>query len=93
MGTGPSIHDYKFVYHKVGGQDVHFEPSDEDTTGATYQYYGFLSSSGSWLILRFDLTVTDVINYRYAVGQSAYSTAWTARDTHTYNYFNDISPV
>lgn len=73
-----------------------FEASDQDTVGATYQYFGFLTQDGNWVIQRFDLSVSNVINYRYATvfNNSAYplySNAWTARATLTYDYFNKVN--
>jgi len=93
MATGPTIQDWNFTWHKKGEQDVHFEPSDEDRTNATYNYYGYLSAGGAWIIMRWDKSVTDTATYRYAAGQDGYAAAWTAKSTQTYGYFNAISPV
>ncbi len=93
MANGPSIHDFSFQFHTVGGEELYFEPSDEDTSGATYKYYGFLSKEGAWLIMRFDLSTANTILYRYAAGKSCYATAWTTRATQTYSLFSDISPT
>lgn len=71
------------------------EPADQDTNGSTYQYFGFLSISGSWIIQRFDLSVTDVISYRYAVSQNnsnvKYYTAWSNRSSLNYGYIDSIN--
>lgn len=70
-----------------------FEASDQDTTSATLQYFGFLTQDGNWVIQRFDLTSSNIILYRYATlsnnaGYSVYSNAWTDRASLTYDYFN-----
>lgn len=73
-----------------------FEASDQDVAGPTYQYFGFLTQDGNWVIQRFDLSVANVINYRYATlktnaGYNVYSSAWTDRASLTYDYFNKVS--
>ncbi len=70
-----------------------FEASDQDTASATYQYWGFLTQDGNWIIQRFDLSVANVISYRYATvknnaAYTVYTSAWTDRASLTYNYFN-----
>jgi len=64
-----TVHDYKFIFHKVGGQDVYFEASNQDTTDSTYNYFGYISSSGSWIIQRFEIIASTII-YAYAAGQT-----------------------
>lgn len=73
-----------------------FEASDQDTSNATYYYFGFLTQDGNWVIQRFDQTVSNVINYRYATvknntAYNLYSAAWTARASLTYDYFNTVN--
>ena len=70
-----------------------FEASDQDIASASYQYYGFLTQDGNWIIQRFDIQVANVINYRYAcvknnAAYSVYSSAWTDRSSLQYDYFN-----
>lgn len=89
---GPQIYDHRFVYHSRGGNNVSFEASDQDTSDGTYHYYGFLSSEGSWIIMRFEIGV-GTIAYRYASGASGYTTAWTGKDALTYKYFNQITEL
>jgi len=81
--------DYRYIYHKVGDHGIVYEASDQDISGATYQYFGFLSIDGSWIIQRFDLSTTNIILYRYSAGSSAYSTAWTNRVDLTYDLYNE----
>jgi hypothetical protein len=93
--AGPSIHDHRMVYHNVGGSTVAFEASDMDASDSTYQYYGFLSSFGSWIIQRFKLIDDGVkVEYRYTAGQSGYADAWAAKSTleeSAWLYFNELS--
>lgn len=70
-----------------------FEASDQDTSDATYQYFGFLTQDSNWVIQMFDLSVPNVINYRYATmknnaAYATYAAAWTAKSSLTYDYFN-----
>lgn len=70
-----------------------FEASDQDTSNATYYYFGFLTQDSNWVIQRFDNSVTNVINYRYATvknnsGYDSYASAWSARSSLTYDYFD-----
>lgn len=73
-----------------------FEASDQDTSNVTYYYFGFLTQDSNWIIQRFDQSVTNVINYRYATvknnaGYVAYSNAWTNRVSLTYDYFDLVN--
>jgi hypothetical protein len=68
-----------------------YKVSDEaDKTGdATIRYFGFLNRRGEWFIMRQDVAGT-TIDYRFVKGDSAYTTAWAARESQTYDYFNAI---
>jgi histidyl-tRNA synthetase len=66
-----------------------FVACDETNTG-TLDYYGFVDSQGNWYILKYDITNG---NMRYAEGYSEYATAWTARATQTYLYFNELKLI
>jgi len=90
---GPSIYDFNFIFHKHGGNRIDFEPSDEDTADATYKYYGYLSSQGAWLIMRFDLTTPNIVLYRYAAGKTGYAANWAGRAGLSYSLFSDINPL
>ena len=61
----------------LAGYTIH----DIDETGGTYYYYGFAKADGGWVILRTNVASTE---YRFAVGASAYSTAWTNKGSQTY---------
>lgn len=53
---------------------------------STIRYYGFVNFRGEWFIMK--QTVSGVTSsYRFAKGDSAYTTAWTARESQTYDYF------
>ncbi len=62
----------------------HYFASDIDESGDP-AYYGFLDKAGNWYILEIN---TASGTYRYEVGASAYSTAWTNRATQSYGYFD-----
>lgn len=53
---------------------------------ATPAYYGFVKKTGAWYIMQEDSTGA----YRYAKGDSGFSTAWLGKGLLTYGYFNDI---
>ena len=87
------IHDWRRIYGKVGDEYAQFEASDQDTSGAVYQYFGYESSNGAWIIQRFDLSVANVINYRYAGGRThaGYLAAWLGKALLTYEYFSEVT--
>jgi hypothetical protein len=74
-----TVHDQTFVLHTSGGEDVAFEASNQDTTDATYQYFGYISSGGSWIVQRFHI-IGSVIIYEYYAGQDRtdYDALWNA---------------
>ena len=54
---------------------------DDDTSSASYEYYGFMKADGGWYIKR----VTLATNLReYVKGTSGYTTAWTGRAGQSY---------
>lgn len=54
----------------------------QDTTGTGgYNYYGFMSVKGVWVIVR---EKTDLTEYRYAVGNSSFDSNWTSRSSQIY---------
>ena len=73
------IRDHKRIFHKFGDQLVIFEIANEDTDGSTYQYYGYISSSGAWIIQRFHV-LTNAIVYEYSAGKTRtdYDGYWNA---------------
>ena len=80
---GPSIYDFRFILHGVGGHSVTFEAANQDLTNATYQYFGFVSSFGSWLVQRFHIIGSAVI-YEYFAGKTRtdYDALWDANGVY-----------
>ena len=96
------IHDWRRIYGKVGDEYAQFEASDQDTgnsagktvAGHTFQFYGFLTSNGAWVIMQFDTTTaTGDIAYRYYGGQShaGYLAAWIGRAALVYEYYDEVT--
>lgn len=55
---------------------------DDDTSSASYEYYGYMKSDGGWYIKR----ITLASNLReYVKGTSGYTAAWTGRAGLSYN--------
>lgn len=87
--SGPAYKDYHFIHHKRGDVDIAYEISDQDNAGDP-QYYGFLNSSGGYIIMEQNIASG---TYRYAIGDSLYSTAWAARAALVYTTYDDIHEV
>lgn len=73
----------------LNGQHDRYKPADSDSADPSYN--GFVSSDGSWYILKQTIS-GDVVSFRYAKGASGYAAAWTDRATQTYDYFSTIFP-
>ena len=86
------FYDYKFQFHNVGERSLNFEPSDEDTAGDV-KYFGFLSYSGSWLIMKMDTTIPTAIVYRYIAGNSGYAVYWAGKADLTYVTYDQITAL
>ena len=67
--AGPVVYDNTFIFHKSGGHPISFEASNQDLTDSTFQYFGYISSTGSWIIQRFHIIASTII-YEYAAGRS-----------------------
>jgi hypothetical protein len=65
----------------------YYEISDQDTS-ASIQYFGYLNLKGLWIVQAFN---TATGTYRYANGNSSYSTNWGIRASLTYVYYNQLS--
>lgn len=89
----PKIFDNAFRYHKVGGHEIEFAPSDsydDETTGYTPGdpfYYGFLASNSAWMILKVDEAAGTT---RYCAGTDSYASYWAAHTSQTYVYYNQL---
>lgn len=68
-----------------------YKAADEaDKVGdSTIRYHGFINRAGEWFIVRQTISGTTT-DYRFVKGDSAYTTAWTIRESQTYNYFDVI---
>ena len=86
-----NVSDYKYIFHKVGGQDVYFEAANQDTTDSTYNYFGYISAEGAWVIQRFHI-IGSTMKYEYIAGQTraTYDTYWNAS---TGRYQTPASPL
>lgn len=90
MPIGIELRDVQRIYHKVGGDIIHFELSDEkEKSGdSTILYYGYLSDNGAWIIMEND---TGEGTYRFKGGTSLYTANWTARETQTYGLYSALT--
>ena len=66
---GIIYHDHQFILHKYGKNEVYFEAANQDLTDSTYQYFGYISAFGSWIIQRFHI-IDSAIIYKYAAGKT-----------------------
>ena len=88
--------DNKYILHKVGGHLVVFEAANQDTTNATYQYFGYISPFGSWIVQRFHIIGSAII-YEYAAGKTRtdYDGYWNASGVYigslTFTTFDQIT--
>jgi len=80
---GPNIFDFRYIFHDVGGHQLSFEASNQDTTDATKQYFGFISSFGSWIVMRFHI-IASAIKYEYTAGKTRtdYDALWNANGVY-----------
>lgn len=74
------FYDPTFVYKGKKDNTLDCEPSNQDTTDSTYQYYGYVNPrTGAWVIQRFHI-IDSAIIYEYAQGRtvSDYAACWNA---------------
>jgi hypothetical protein len=62
----------------------------DDTSSATYAYYGFVNSDGAWYIQQETLTGVNAGNFQYYRGPNNFSSNWGSRGGFTYDDFEDI---
>lgn len=74
----PRLYDPTFVYSGRSKHTIDVEAANQDTVDSTYQYFGFLTVKGGWIIQRFHIYPTGPIKYEYAAGRnrSDYDLAW-----------------
>lgn len=82
------ITDVTFALHRKGDHEVTFEVSDASLAEGGYNYYGFLSAEGGWIIQRQNVAETE---YRYCAGGTAYSDAWTIHTSLSYGLFSQLT--
>ena len=73
-----TIPDHRFIIQKHGKNElIYFEASNQDLTDATYQYFGYISATGAWIVQRFHI-IGSAIVYEYAAGQTRtdYDALW-----------------
>ena len=93
---GPRVYDNTFALHDSGGNEVFFEASNQDLADATHQYFGYISSFGSWLVQRFHIQ-GDTVIYEYSAGKTRtdYDALWNAAGTYigglTFTTFDRIA--
>lgn len=78
-----NINDYfRFALWQEG-----FKVSDEaeNTGDSTITYFGYLNREGHYYIMEANDTNG---TYRFVTGTSGYATAWAARQTLSYDYFD-----
>ena len=80
-----SINDLSHFYLAIQGYVV----SDQavDSGDSNVNYYGYVNRYGNWYILKED---TVNLTYRYAKGDSGYTTAWNARESAVYDYYHNV---
>lgn len=59
----------------------------DQASDATYDYNGFTSADGHWMIIR---TTSNLSEARYAIGTGDYDTAWTARALLPYLMYHEL---
>lgn len=62
----------------------------DDTSSATYAYYGFVDKTGQWYIQRETLSGGNTGDYRYFKGITDFATNWSGRSGLGYDDFEDI---
>ncbi|GIW60589.1 MAG: hypothetical protein KatS3mg087_1655 [Patescibacteria group bacterium] len=80
------VYDHTFKYHRKGGNEVVFEMHDYDD-GGSVEYYGYVNEAGAWIIKKHDSTAK---TFRFAAGQSDYSTNWGNRASLSYDYLYNL---
>lgn len=81
------INDYAafaFLYEGYKVNDQANKSGDDNTT-----YFGYVNRFGEWFIMRQVVSGT-TLSFRFAKGASGYTTAFTARESQTYDYLDVI---
>jgi hypothetical protein len=94
------FYDPAFVYSGKKKNFLDVEAANQDTTDATYQYFGFVSPrTGAWIIQRFK-SIGSTVQYHYAQGRlrATYDAAWNTstgryQDNFTFTTIDQATPV
>jgi len=81
--------DAQRIFHKVGGDEMHFEISDSNEA-ADPKYYGYLASNGAWIIMEVN---EGAGTYRYCAGSSLYAANWAAKGVLSYVLYSALGGV
>jgi len=68
---------------------ANYHPTDIDKD-ASPNYYGFVTFTGAWYIMR-EVLDPGKDTYRYTAGKESYTDNWTSRTTLTYSYIYEVS--
>jgi hypothetical protein len=63
--------------------------SDLDTSGDP-MYFGYVDQSGNWYIMKLSPSSGIARYCKGSGGTIAYTSAWTARATQTYDYYSNV---
>ena len=89
---GLDFSDYSFSKHRSGSEIVNYQPARVPTTAEASNdtlYYGFLSESSAWVIMRRTISTGTM---KYVDGSSGFDAAWTAKTTQTYVDYSGLFP-
>lgn len=79
------VKDFYFALHRQGSSTVTFMPARLDE-GVDPEYYGFISESGSWMIMRKSQADGTI---KYCFGKTDFHTHWDNRSALTYYWFDE----
>ena len=82
-----SANDLSFFVSLFGNYRVSDQANKAGDNNVTYM--GSVDRKGRWYILEQTRSGT-TLAYRYVKGDSAYTTAWTAREAQSYDYFYEV---
>jgi len=77
LSVNASVSEDPLILYKAADIDI----------AADTKYYGFIDKDGNWYIMR---EITTAGSFRFCKGTSAYTTAWTAKTSQSYDYFYTI---
>lgn len=77
---------YRTILDGSTVSDVDENASGEES-GATYNYYGYARTDGSWIIMR---EKTDGTEFRFTVGSDSYASNWDDRINKIYRRVIDF---